>query len=347
MMGIEGAAAFLKDYDGPAVNIMEVCGTHTAAIFKTGIRSILSPKIKLISGPGCPVCVTPAAYIDKLLGYAMTPGFCVLSFGDMLRVPGSAGSLMGRRGDGAEFAMMYSPLQALELAEKNPGVMYVVAAVGFETTAPSYALLVEEADKRDLANILLLTAIKTILPAMEVLCATEPNIDAFLCPGHVSTIIGAGAYRELCEKYHKPMCVAGFGGEHLLAAIREIMAQLCQGRAEVKNLYPEAVSESGNTKAQALLDRYFESGEAIWRGMGEIPGSGLYLRDEYTRFDAGSRGLTGLAGEPPGCRCADVICGRLDPDGCPHFARDCTPQDPLGACMVSDEGACAIWYRNI
>jgi hydrogenase expression/formation protein HypD len=347
MKGIERAAAFLREYDGPSVNIMEVCGTHTAAIFKSGIRSILSPKIRLISGPGCPVCVTPAGYIDKLLEYAMTPGCCVLSFGDMLKVPGSAGSLAGRRGEGAEFQMMYSPLQALELAEKNPAITYIVAAVGFETTAPAYALLLGEAERRGLSNIRLLTALKTILPAMETLCATEPNIDAFLCPGHVSTIIGADAYKELCGKYHKPMCVAGFDGGHLLAAIHEIMTQLSQGRAEVRNLYAEAVSGEGNKKAQALLDECFASGEAVWRGIGDIPGSGLYLRDKYARFDAGSRGLSGVAAEPPGCRCADVICGRTGPNACPHFGRKCTPLDPLGACMVSDEGACSIWFRNV
>ena len=181
---------------------------------------------------------------------------------------------------------------------------------------------------------------------METLCATEPAIDAFLCPGHVSTIIGADAYRGLCEKYHKPMAVAGFDGEHLLAAIYEIMTELGQNRAEVKNLYAEAVSPEGNRKAQALLGRYFEAGEASWRGIGDIPDSGLYLREKYEHYDAGSRGISGGAKEPAGCRCADVICGRADPSFCPHFGRKCTPQDPLGACMVSDEGACAIWYRN-
>jgi hydrogenase expression/formation protein HypD len=347
MKGIEAAAEFLRKYDGPAVHIMEVCGTHTAAIFKTGIRSLLSPKIRLISGPGCPVCVTPGGYIDRLLEYAMKPNHCVLSFGDMLKVPGSGGSLTARRGDGARFSMMYSPLQALELARENPGVTWVVAAVGFETTAPAYALLVAEAEKRGLGNIRLLTALKTILPAMEAVCRTGPAIDAFLCPGHVSTIIGADAYRGLCGKYRKPMAVAGFSGGHLLAAIFEIMTELGQGRAEVKNLYPEAVSSEGNRKAQALLGQYFEAGEASWRGIGEIPASGLYLRGEYARFDAGSRGLSGAAAEPAGCRCADVVCGRADPSECAHFGRKCTPEDPLGACMVSDEGACSIWYRNV
>lgn len=346
MKGIEKTAEFLKNYGGPQVRIMEVCGTHTAAIFNSGIRSILSPSIKLISGPGCPVCVTPAGYIDRLVELAFIQDTCVLSFGDMLKVPGGAGSLMARRGDGANFQMVYSPLQALDLAQKNPGTDYIVAAVGFETTAPVYALLLEEAQKRGLENIRLLTALKAILPAMEFICATEPLVDAFLCPGHVSTVIGANAYTALCEKYSKPMCVAGFDGEHLLAAIREIMTELGRGRAEVHNLYPEAVSAEGNLKAQELLGKYFEHGDATWRGIGEIPASGLFLKPEYASFDAGSRNLSASASEAPGCRCADVICGRLDPAQCPHFGRKCTPEDPLGACMVSDEGACAVWYRN-
>lgn len=346
MTGVEKAASFLRAYDGPPVNIMEVCGTHTAAIFKCGVRSLISPKIRLISGPGCPVCVTPQGYIDKLLEYALAPGNCVLSFGDMLKVPGDEGSLLSHRGDGARFQVVYSPLQTLDLAEKNPDTRYVMAAVGFETTAPVYALLLEEAEKRGLQNIRLLTALKTILPAMDFICATEPHVDAFLCPGHVSSIIGAGAYREICEKYNKPMCVAGFDGSHLLAAISEILVEFAGCRAEVRNFYTEAVSEAGNKKAQAILARYFEPGDAFWRGIGDIPGSGLYLKPEYSKYDAGSHGIGGTEKEPAGCRCADVICGRLYPDRCPHFGRACTPEAPLGACMVSDEGSCSIWYRN-
>ena len=346
MTGVEKAAAFLGKYSGPPVRVMEVCGTHTAAIFKSGIRSLLPPGIKLISGPGCPVCVTPAGYVDRLLAYAMTPQCCVLSFGDMLKVPGTDGSLLGRRGDGARFRMVYTPLQALDMAQNEPEKLFIVAAVGFETTAPVYALLLEEAAKRGLQNIRLLTALKTILPAMAFICTTEPHVNAFLCPGHVSAIIGADAYQPLCKRYHKPMCIAGFTGEHLLAALHEILTELNRGEAHVRNLYPEAVTAGGNPKAQALLDRYFEPDSAGWRGIGEIPGSGLYLREAYAAFDAGSHGTMGSAAEPPGCRCADVVCGRVDPHDCPHFGRRCVPQDPLGACMVSDEGACSVWYRN-
>ncbi len=346
MTGMEKAAAFLKDYAGPEVRVMEVCGTHTAAIFKSGLRSVISPKIKLISGPGCPVCVTAAGYVDRLIELAMLPNHCVLSFGDMLKVPGSTSSLLSRRSDGARFQMIYSPLQALDLAKREPQTTYVVAAVGFETTAPAYALLAEEARRQEITNIQQLTALKTILPAMEFICATEPQVDGFLCPGHVSAVLGAEAYRPLCERYRKPMVVGGFTGEHLLAALHEILTQLSQGKPAVRNLYPEAVSAGGNRKAQALLQHVFEPGAATWRGIGEIPGSGLYLKEEFAAFDAGSRSLTALLPDPAGCRCADVVCGRAEPAACPHFGRRCTPQDPLGACMVSDEGACAVWHRN-
>ncbi len=346
MKGIEESARFLSEYSGPPVSVMEVCGTHTAALFKSGIRGLLSKHIRLVSGPGCPVCVTQPAYVDRLIQYAMTPGCRVLSFGDMLKVPGAGGSLIGSRGAGARFEMIYSPLQALEYAKNNPDTQYVVAAVGFETTAPAYALLLREAERRNLGNIRLLTALKTILPAMETICATEPQIDAFICPGHVSSVIGAGAYRQLSAQYRKPMCVAGFDGEHLLAALHALVTDVNQSRPGVRNLYPEAVSEEGNQKAKALLSRYFEPGDAVWRGIGSIPGSGLYLREAFAGFDAGSRALPDAAPEPAGCRCADVIRGRLDPADCPLFGKACRPEAPVGACMVSDEGACSVWYRN-
>lgn len=346
--GIEETARFLREYTGSPVSIMEVCGTHTAALFKSGVRSMLSPRIRLVSGPGCPVCVTQGAYVDKLITFATAPGCCVLSFGDMLKVPGTRGSLLGNRGGGARFEMIYSPLQALELAEKNPDTQYIIAAVGFETTAPAYALLLQEAENRGLVNIRLLTALKTILPAMETICATEPQIGAFICPGHVSSIIGAGAYRQISGRYRKPMCVAGFDGEHLLPALQALVTDVNQGRVGVRNLYPEAVTEAGNQKAQALLRRYFEPGDAIWRGIGAIQASGLYLRSEYMRYDAGSRALHEATDQTaPGCRCADVIRGRIDPDSCPLFGKACKPEAPIGACMVSDEGSCSVWYRNI
>ena len=345
MGGEVKAAEFLRNYDGPTVTIMEVCGTHTAALFKTGLRSLVSPRIRLISGPGCPVCVTPSGYVEKLVEWSMKPNCCVLSFGDMLRVPGPTGSLLERRGDGARFEMIYSPLQALEWMKKEPDTTFVVAAVGFETTAPAYALLLQAAEERQLHNLKVLCALKRILPAMDLLCRSEPSIDAFLCPGHVSTILGSDAYGDLARQYHKTMVVGGFDETHLLAAVYEIVQDCQAGNASARNLYTEVVSAEGNRKAQALLDRYFTPGDSVWRGIGSIADSGFFLRREYADWDAGSEGL-GDAGMDAGCRCADVLCGRINPDECPLFGRVCTPMHPRGACMVSDEGACGIWHRN-
>ncbi len=345
MEAVTRAAEDLRHYDGPPVTIMEVCGTHTAALFRTGLRSLLPPSIRLISGPGCPVCVTPSGYIERLVEWALTPDCCVLSFGDLLRVPGPTGSLLERRGDGARFEMVYSPLQALDWMAKEPQTTFVMAAVGFETTAPAYGLLLRAAEERGLTNLKLLCALKRIVPAMDLLCRQETTIDAFLCPGHVSTILGADVYRPLSERYHKPMVVGGFDETHLVAAVWEIVRQCREGRATVRNLYPEAVTAEGNRRAQDVLEHYFAPGDSVWRGIGEIGDSGLFLRPEYSAWDGGSIGL-GDAGMDAGCRCADVLCGRINPSQCPLFGRVCAPVSPRGACMVSDEGACGIWHRN-
>ena len=233
MTAVERALAYVRTYDGPPVRIMEVCGTHTAAIFKGGIRDLLSPAIRLVSGPGCPVCVTEPGYIDKLAEAALSPDTCVLTFADMLKVPGSRGSLQQLKGQGAQVRMLYSPFQAVEWAEREPDLRFVAAAVGFETTAPAWALAAEQALEKGLHNLTFLCALKTILPAVEGICQTEPQIAGFLCPGHVSTVIGAGAYAGLCEQYRKPMAVAGFEPAHILTAVWDILLQLEQGRADI------------------------------------------------------------------------------------------------------------------
>ncbi|HWQ77519.1 MAG TPA: hydrogenase formation protein HypD [Anaerovoracaceae bacterium] len=368
MLNVEQIIKELKEYDGPSVKIMEVCGTHTASIFRSGIRSLISPKIKLISGPGCPVCVTPAAYIDRCVEYAMKENYILVTFGDMMKVPGRGGSLSQARGDGARVELMYSPMEAVEKAGKNPDLIYVIAGVGFETTAPAYALAMEEAVRRGVRNIRLLTALKTVMPALQWICENEDGIDGFLCPGHVSVIIGSNAYTELAGQYHKPFVVAGFEPEHILAGIYDIVKQLSPGTkqgvpesngkqetagsdgkppAAVHNLYKNAVKAEGNKKAQEIISRYFEAGAAMWRGLGIIPDSGLYLRPEYEAFDGGSKGLDKDIELPEACRCGDVIIGRINPDECPMFGNSCNPMDPYGPCMVSSEGACGIWHRNI
>lgn len=343
-MEMKQIVAYLKEYDGPEIKLMEVCGTHTASIFKNGIRSLISPKIKLISGPGCPVCVTPTAYIDQCIDYAIKENHVLLTFGDMMKVPGTKGSLSDFKGKGARVELMYSPFEAVEKAEKNPFITYVVAAVGFETTVPAYGLMLEQAKAKGLTNIKLVTALKTVMPALTWICENQQNIDGFICPGHVSVIIGSEIYGKLAQKYHKPFVIAGFDAEHILAVIYDIVRQLEQKNEKVKNLYTNAVRAEGNQKALEVMERFFESGPAMWRGLGMIPRSGLYLKD--AAFDGGSRGLDRDMELPEECCCGDVIVGRINPDQCPMFETKCTPMEPYGPCMVSAEGACGIWYRN-
>lgn len=347
-MDIKQIIDYLQSYDGRPVKLMEVCGTHTAAIFKSGIRSLISDKIRLISGPGCPVCVTPTAYIDKCIEYASKENHVLLTFGDMMKVPGSRGSLSEARGNGnVNVNIMYSPFEALEKAAENPHITYVVAAVGFETTAPAYAMMVKAAKEKGISNIKLVTALKTAIPALEWICENQEDVDGFICPGHVSVITGSNVYIPLAEKYRKPFVVAGFEAEHILAAIYRIMKQLESGENAAENLYRNAVKEDGNRKAVDVINDVFEEGPAMWRGLGVIEDSGLYLNDEFSGYDGGSRALYEDMELPAECRCGDVIVGRINPDQCPMFGRKCSPMDPFGPCMVSSEGSCGIWYRNV
>ena len=343
---IEQVIHELKNYDGRPVKIMEVCGTHTASIFKNGIRTMISPKIQLISGPGCPVCVTSSAYIDELTEYSLKANHCVLTFGDMMKVKGSRMSLTEARAAGGRVKILYSPLLAVGEAEKNRETQYVFAAVGFETTAPIYALLLEEIREKKIENLKLLTSLKTIVPALSFLCETEKNIDGFLSPGHVSVITGSEVYRELAARYQKPFVIAGFEGEHILAAVYEIMTQIRKQRFEVKNMYASAVTEEGNRKAAALIERYFEASDGFWRGIGTIEKSALRLKEKYRTYDAGSHGEAAKEHMPAGCKCKSVILGRINPPECPLFKTACTPLHAIGPCMVSQEGACGIWYQN-
>jgi len=337
----------LKEYDGPEIKLMEVCGTHTASIFKSGIRSLISPKIKLISGPGCPVCVTPTSYIDKCIDYALKENHVLVTFGDMMKVPGENASLSSVKGDGARVEIMYSPFEVLEKAVANPGLTYVIAAVGFETTAPIYGLVIGEALRRGITNIKFLTALKTVLPALEWICENEKDIDGFICPGHVSVIIGSDAYAELAARFKRPFSVAGFEPEHILAVIYDLVKQVKKKDDAVHNLYANAVKTEGNQRAIQVLHQYFDEGPAMWRGLGTIEGSGLYIKKEFEAYDAGSRGLDLDKELPAECCCGQVIVGKMNPNECPLFAKGCNPTNPFGPCMVSSEGACGIWYRNI
>ncbi|MCL1918799.1 MAG: hydrogenase formation protein HypD [Peptococcaceae bacterium] len=346
---IQDVVAQLRGYEGEPLRFMEICGTHTSSIFRHGIRDLVSSQIRLIAGPGCPVCVTPALYIDRVLTWAKKPGCVVLSFGDMLKVPGSKGeSLSLAQASGAQVEIIYGPHEVLEKAQNHPDRVFVLAAVGFETTIPAYALLLDEVRRLNLKNIKLVTALKRLMPALEFICQNETGISGFLAPGHVSAIIGSQVYAPLAKEYHKPFAVAGFSAEQILAAVYGLLRQVQNGKAEVHNYYRSAVKPEGNVKARRIIDRVFEPGTAAWRGLGDIEGSGYYLKEEYRDFDGGSFGIREDMTQPQnqGCRCAEVIIGRLNPDECPRFAKGCTPQNPQGPCMVSEEGSCGIWFRH-
>ncbi|MCL2880404.1 MAG: hydrogenase formation protein HypD [Treponema sp.] len=340
----------LKDYASAhgQIKIMEVCGTHTSSIFRNGIRSLLSDGIRLVSGPGCPVCVTPPSAIDALVSLAQS---CeVLSFGDMFRVPGSDLSLAQAKAQGAQVRLMYSPFEVVALAKERPRTQFVVAAVGFETTAPVYAALLETLDTEDLRNVRLYTALKTMPEVLSYICTNEA-VDAFLCPGHVSAIIGSAVYEPLCAEFKKPFVIAGFEAEQILAAIYEIIDQIDKGIYAVRNLYPSVVRRDGQMQALAFMARYFVQSDSFWRGIGLIHNSGLSIADQYARFsanekDSGAVHSAETENVPQGCRCTDVMLGRINPDECPLFGTVCTPQHPAGACMVSAEGACGIWKNS-
>ncbi len=335
---------FLETYDSEPIRLMEVCGTHTGAISRNGIPSLLSPKIRLISGPGCPVCVTVTAYIDRLIELSLQPNCVVASFGDLLRVTGSSQCLNDAKAQGGQVRMVYSPMDVLKLAKEEPDKTFVFAAVGFETTTPIYALLLEEAHKDGIHNIKLLTSLKTMPSVIDWVCGNQGGIDGFIAPGHVSVITGSALFRPLAEKYSIPFAVAGFEPQQILLAIYALVKR--RGKGEALNLYPSVVTEEGNLAAQDIVNRYFEPCSASWRGMGIIPGSGMQLRPEFAQYDAGSADLIDDHTANPNCRCAQVLTGAIGPRQCPLFGRACTPQNPSGACMVSTEGSCYQYYVN-
>jgi hydrogenase expression/formation protein HypD len=265
----------------------------------------------------------------------------------MMKVKGNEMSLTEAKAVGGNVRILYTPLAALTIAQENPETEYVFAAVGFETTTPIYALMLEELIAKDIRNLKLMTSIKTIIPALSYICENEENIDAFLCPGHVSVITGSSVYQNLTDHYHKPFVVAGFEGEHILAAVYEILQQIRNHRAGVKNMYASVVSEEGNRKAVDMINRYFEAANDYWRGIGEIDNSAMKLKNEYKMYDAGSSFENVPEHLPKGCSCKEVILGRINPVECPLFGKVCTPLNAVGPCMVSTEGACGIWFKNI
>ncbi len=324
---------------------MEVCGSHTAAIAKNGIPGMLSEKIRLISGPGCPVCVTPSAYVDKAVELSLAPDTVLTTFGDLIRVPGSEGqTLQAAKGQGAQVKMVYSPLATLKLAREDPNRTYIFAAVGFETTTPLYALLVDTLIREEITNVKILTAVKTMPGVIRSLCLGGAEIDGFIAPGHVSVVTGYEVFEPLASAFHIPFGVAGFSGQELLAALYGIIRH--RGQGVVMNFYPSVVTREGNGRAKHLIDKYFEPCDAVWRGLGKVPESGKVLREEYRRFDAGSIGLDDDRKANPACQCDKVLMGRKRPVDCPLYGKICTPLTPQGACMVSTEGACHTWLAG-
>jgi hydrogenase expression/formation protein HypD len=330
------------------VRIMEVCGTHTMSIFRHGIRSLLPAGITLLSGPGCPVCVTPADHIDAFLAAAERPDVTIATFGDLIRVPGSRGSLATARAKGARVEIVYSPMDGLVLAKKEPERMVLFPAIGFETTVPAIAATILQAERLGIENFVIIAACKTMPQALETLLADpDLHIDGLLCPGHVSAIIGSDAYLPFAERHRLACAVAGFEPADILAGLLSLIRQINAGTPRVDNCYTRAVTAKGNTNAQKLIDQVFAPADSPWRGLGIIPGSGLVLRQQYQRFDGMIRlGLTVQpAKEPKGCRCGEILKGRLLPPDCPLYGTACTPLAPVGPCMVSNEGTCAAYYR--
>lgn len=332
---------------GRPINIMEVCGTHTVSIFRCGLRSTLPGKIKLLSGPGCPVCVTDQSYIDAVLALAQRDDCIIATYGDMIRVPGKGGSLETKQSS-ADIKVVLSSEDALQLAKDNPKKEVVFVAVGFETTAPATAVAVKEADAEGIDNFCILSGHKLVVPAMRALLSEKNNrIDGFLCPGHVSVITGYGVFAEVVNDFNRPCVVAGFEPMQIIEGLAEICRQLAAGKPELKSIYTAVVTEKGNATAKKIINECFEAADGYWRGLGKIKKSTLKLKDKYSQFDAFKRfNIAETAGgERNGCRCGEVLRGLIEPQECELFAKSCTPQQPVGPCMVSSEGACAAWFK--
>jgi hydrogenase expression/formation protein HypD len=338
----------IKTISKKDVRLMEVCGTHTVSIFRSGIRSVLPQTISLLSGPGCPVCVTDQAEIDAFIELARIDDVIITTFGDLMRVPGTQSSLQQESAAGRDIRVVYSTFDALEIAKKNPDQHVVFLGIGFETTAPTIAASILSAARMDVKNFSVISAHKLVPPALEALMAAEGVlIDGFILPGHVSVIIGLKAYQPFFDKYQIPCVVAGFEPTDILYAISMLIEILESNSPNLDNAYPRAVTVDGNTKAQQILDEIFEPADACWRGIGVIPQSGLKIRAQYAAHDAEKLFNIEVpdAEIPKGCACGEVLIGTKIPPECALYKKACTPMDPVGPCMVSTEGTCAAYYK--
>jgi hydrogenase expression/formation protein HypD len=330
------------------VNLMEVCGTHTVAIFKHGIKGLLPKEVNLLSGPGCPVCVTPTETIDRAIALARLPNVIFTTFGDMMKVPGSSLSLEEAKAQGRDIRIVYSCLDALEIAKENPKKKIIFFGIGFETTSPSIASTLLKAKKERIKNFFLLSAHKLIPPAMRaILEAKEINLAGFISPGHVSTIIGSRPYEFISEEFGTPCVISGFEPLDVLQSIYMLLLQNRKKKPMVEIQYRRCVEPKGNIKAQKELDKVFQVNDSSWRGLGTIPDSGLSLRKKFSSFDAEKIFDIQIesSSEPKGCLCGEILRGVKMPVECRLFVKECTPQHPIGPCMVSSEGTCATYYR--
>lgn len=330
------------------INLMEVCGTHTMSIGRYGFRSVLPPGLKLLSGPGCPVCVTANRDIDHAIALARLDDVIVATFGDMMRVPGSTTSLAAEKAAGRDVRIVYSPLDVLNLARAHPDRQVVFISVGFETTTPAMAACLLEAADRAIDNFSMFCANKMTPAALRAIAGDpETRIDGFILPGHVSTITGLSPYRFLVDEFGLPGVVTGFEPTDILEGVSLLVDMVVEGKPAIVNAYRRGVRTEGNPVARALVDQVFEPVDAVWRGLGTLPSSGLRIKPELSRYDAAVRFDvdTETTVEPAGCRCGDVLRGRITPEGCPLFDRVCTPEHAVGPCMVSSEGSCAAYFR--
>ncbi|NLG19629.1 MAG: hydrogenase formation protein HypD [Fibrobacter sp.] len=329
------------------VSIMEVCGGHTMALQRHGIPSLLPETVSLISGPGCPVCVSDIRFIDHAVALAREPGVVIATYGDLIRVPGSTSSLEKEKANGASVKVVWSALEALTFASANPGLKVVFLGIGFETTSPGTAIAVIEAAKASADNFFVLSSHKVMPPAMTALIDEGVRIDAYLCPGHVSVITGSSIYEPIAGKYHKPCVVSGFEPSDILQSIWMIIKQVESGDARVEIQYSRAVRPEGNLRAQKVIEEVFVSSDDYWRGLGNLPKSGLKLAEKYSRFDAAEMIPVKIeeTRESAGCICGDVLKGIKKPNQCKLFRTACTPNHPVGACMVSSEGTCSAYFQ--
>jgi hydrogenase expression/formation protein HypD len=338
----------IQDTYHEPMRLMEVCGTHTMAIFRHGIRALLPDTITLLSGPGCPVCVTAQGDIDAFVELSRREDMILATFGDLMRVPGSGSSLQAESAAGADVRVVYSAMDAVDLARRESGRQAIFLGVGFETTAPTIAAAILAARKMGLTNFSVYCAHKTVPAALDALmCNPVVKIDGFLLPGHVSVIIGLGAYQSFFQHHRTAAVVAGFEPVDILRGVLELVTMLAKGVPALGNAYPRAVTDQGNIQARRVMDQVFEPCDAFWRGLGMIPGSGLAIRPELAAFDAARRFdlQVNEAPEPKGCACGDILSGTRTPNECALFRKLCTPMNPVGPCMVSSEGTCAAYYR--